>query len=233
MNGVLRGGAAVVLMPRFDLEQFLGLIEEHRITKAHLVPPIILALAKSPAVEGRDLSSLRFVNSGAAPLSAELAAAAAERIGCPRRPGLRHDRDEPGHAHHAARRRTARARSARRSRTRSSASSTTETGEEAERRASCAIRGPQVMLGYLTTSRPRATRSTRTAGCTPATWAAPTTTATSTSSTASRSSSSTRASRSRPPSSRRSSWSIRRWPTRRSSASPTRRPARSPRRSSC
>ena len=83
MNGVLRGGATVVLMPRFDLERFLGLIEEHRITKAHLVPPIILALAKSPAVEGRDLSSLQFVNSGAAPLSAELAAAAAERIGCP------------------------------------------------------------------------------------------------------------------------------------------------------
>ena len=47
------------------------------------MPPIILALAKSPAVQGRDLSSLRFVNSGAAPLSAELAAAAAERIGCP------------------------------------------------------------------------------------------------------------------------------------------------------
>ena len=33
MNGVLRGGATVVLMPRFDLEQFLGLIEEHRITR--------------------------------------------------------------------------------------------------------------------------------------------------------------------------------------------------------
>ena len=83
MNGVLRGGATVVLMPRFDLEQFLDLIEEHRITKAHLVPPIILALAKSPAVEGATCRACSSLISGAAPLSAELAAAAAERIGCP------------------------------------------------------------------------------------------------------------------------------------------------------
>jgi acyl-CoA synthetase (AMP-forming)/AMP-acid ligase II len=57
-------------------------IERHRVTKAHLVPPIILALAKDPAVAGRDLSSLQWINSGAAPLSAELAAACAARLGC-------------------------------------------------------------------------------------------------------------------------------------------------------
>ncbi len=83
MNAVLRNGATLVTMPRFDLEGFLGLVEEHRATKAHLVPPIVLALAKSPAVERFDLSSLTLVNSGAAPLSAELQEAAAERIDCP------------------------------------------------------------------------------------------------------------------------------------------------------
>jgi acyl-CoA synthetase (AMP-forming)/AMP-acid ligase II len=83
MNAVLRNGATLVTMPRFDLESFLALVQEHRATKAHLVPPIVLALAKSPLVERYDLSSLGLVNSGAAPLSPELQQAAAERVGCP------------------------------------------------------------------------------------------------------------------------------------------------------
>jgi acyl-CoA synthetase (AMP-forming)/AMP-acid ligase II len=83
MNGALRNGATAVSLPRFDLQQFLALIDEHRVTKLHIVPPIVLALAKSPEVERHDLSSLQLINSGAAPLSAELAQAAAERVGCP------------------------------------------------------------------------------------------------------------------------------------------------------
>jgi acyl-CoA synthetase (AMP-forming)/AMP-acid ligase II len=83
MNAVLRNGATVVTMPRFDLEGYLKLVEAHRATKAHLVPPIVLALAKSPLVDRYDLSSLQLVNSGAAPLSAEVAEAAARRVGCP------------------------------------------------------------------------------------------------------------------------------------------------------
>jgi acyl-CoA synthetase (AMP-forming)/AMP-acid ligase II len=82
MNQALRMGATVVTMPRFELDAFLTLMEGHRVTKAHLVPPIILALAKHPAVEGRDLSSLQWINSGAAPLSGELADACAARLGC-------------------------------------------------------------------------------------------------------------------------------------------------------
>jgi acyl-CoA synthetase (AMP-forming)/AMP-acid ligase II len=83
MNAVLRNGGTAITMPRFDLEGFLALIERHRATMIHIVPPIVLALAKSPLVERHDLSSLRLVNSGAAPLSAELAEAAAARVGCP------------------------------------------------------------------------------------------------------------------------------------------------------
>src|SRR3954467_8744353 len=82
MNQALCTGATVVTMPRFELEAFLDLLERHRVTKLHLVPPIILALAKHPSVEGRDLSALTWINSGAAPLSAELADACAARIGC-------------------------------------------------------------------------------------------------------------------------------------------------------
>ncbi len=83
MNAALRVGATVVTMPRFDLEQFLLLIERHRVTRAFVAPPIVVLLAKHPLVERHDLSSLRFMLSGAAPLDAAVAERAAARIGCP------------------------------------------------------------------------------------------------------------------------------------------------------
>jgi acyl-CoA synthetase (AMP-forming)/AMP-acid ligase II len=82
MNQGLRAGATVVTMPRFDLEQFVGLIEEHAVTRAYVVPPIALALAKHPALEGRDLGSLKMIMSGAAPLGGELADRVAKRTDC-------------------------------------------------------------------------------------------------------------------------------------------------------
>ena len=82
MNQGLRAGATIVTMPRFDLDQFLDLIEKHGVSRAYVVPPIALALAKHPAVDGRDLSSLCTIMSGAAPLGAELAEQVSERIGC-------------------------------------------------------------------------------------------------------------------------------------------------------
>ncbi len=83
MNLGLRNGATVVTMPRFDLDQFLALIAEHGVTLANIVPPIALALAKHPAVDDADLSSLRLIMSGAAPLGEELSAAVANRLGVP------------------------------------------------------------------------------------------------------------------------------------------------------
>jgi len=82
MNGLLANGVTVVTLPRFDLEQALGLIQQHRITRLFAVPPVVLALAKHPLVDSYDLSSLTQVFSGAAPLGAELAQEASARIGC-------------------------------------------------------------------------------------------------------------------------------------------------------
>ena len=82
LNLGLLAGATLVTMPRFELGQFLDLLERHRVTRAYVVPPIALALAKDPAVDGRDLSSLRHLLCGAAPLGANLAEEVAERIGC-------------------------------------------------------------------------------------------------------------------------------------------------------
>ena len=75
-------GATVVTMPRFDLDGFLRLVQEHGVTRVEVVPPIVLALARHPAVAGYDLSSLRLITSGAAPLGSELAAECAQRLGC-------------------------------------------------------------------------------------------------------------------------------------------------------
>jgi acyl-CoA synthetase (AMP-forming)/AMP-acid ligase II len=82
MHSSLRIGATVVTMPRFEMEAFLGTLESYRVTHAHLVPPVILGLAKHPAVDRYDLSALWSVTSGAAPLGAETARACAERVDC-------------------------------------------------------------------------------------------------------------------------------------------------------
>ncbi|MFF5183820.1 4-coumarate--CoA ligase family protein [Streptomyces sp. NPDC000345] len=83
MNAPLRQGATVVVLPRFDLETFLAAIQTHRITGLYVAPPIVLALAKHPAVAQYDLSSLKYVISAAAPLDADLAAACADRLNLP------------------------------------------------------------------------------------------------------------------------------------------------------
>jgi acyl-CoA synthetase (AMP-forming)/AMP-acid ligase II len=80
MHRPLRFGGTVVVLPRFDLEQFLTAIQRHRVEGVMVAPPVVLALAKHPLVDAFDLSSVRYVLSAAAPLDAELAAVAAARL---------------------------------------------------------------------------------------------------------------------------------------------------------
>ena len=82
LNSGLAAGATVLSLPRFDLESFLQAIQDHRATGTVIVPPIALALARHPVVDRYDLSSLRFVGCGAAPLGAEVERECAERLGC-------------------------------------------------------------------------------------------------------------------------------------------------------
>jgi acyl-CoA synthetase (AMP-forming)/AMP-acid ligase II len=82
MNCGLHAGSTIVTMPRFDFEQCLGILQQYRITYANVVPPIVLALAKSPLVDKYDLHHLHTVFSGAAPLGESVAAAARARLGC-------------------------------------------------------------------------------------------------------------------------------------------------------
>ncbi|GAP87205.1 putative AMP-binding enzyme [Rosellinia necatrix] len=75
-TGAYRGDG-VIVMPRFDFDVFLNCIEKFKINFMHLVPPIIIQLLHNPEACARhDLSSVRFVYTGAAPLGAETHAAA-------------------------------------------------------------------------------------------------------------------------------------------------------------
>lgn len=65
-------GMSMVVIPKFNLTDFLKSIERHHITHLTLVPPQIVLLCKHPEVKSYDLSGIRFLISGAAPLSAEL-----------------------------------------------------------------------------------------------------------------------------------------------------------------
>ena len=66
-----RGGTGIVMM-RFDVEQMMQLVQQHRITDIYLAPPAILAMVNLPNVERYDTSSLQVIGSGAAPLPLEL-----------------------------------------------------------------------------------------------------------------------------------------------------------------
>ena len=82
MNGLIANGVTTVSMPRFDMVEALEAVQELKITRFFAVPPIILGLAKHPIVDQYDMSSVRQIFSGAAPLGAELAAEAGARLGC-------------------------------------------------------------------------------------------------------------------------------------------------------
>jgi acyl-CoA synthetase (AMP-forming)/AMP-acid ligase II len=161
MNYGLYKGAAIVVMSRFELEHFLSALETYKVTRAHLVPPIILALSKQPLVDNYNLSNLKLIMSGAAPLGKTLTDACAERLGCIIKQGygmtesspVTHmcsevpEKIKPGSVGQCIPNTECKIVDL-------------ETGAELEagREGELWVRGPQVMLGYL--NRPEATAQT-------------------------------------------------------------------------
>ncbi len=80
LSAPLAAGAAVVTLPRYDLPALLGAIERHRVTVIAVPPPVFAALARDPAADRYDLSSLELIISGGAPLGPELHQAMAARF---------------------------------------------------------------------------------------------------------------------------------------------------------
>ena len=152
LNMGLHLGATIVMMPRFDLEQFLSLIQKYRVTLSHIVPPIVLKLANDPLVEKYDLSSLKTIFSGAAPLGAELSLELVQRIGCGIRQGYGMTETSP--VTHSSPADTARMKLG----SVGTSAPNTEaklvdpaTGNElaANQEGEICVRGPQIMKGYL------------------------------------------------------------------------------------
>ncbi|GMI81111.1 4-coumarate:CoA ligase 2 [Hibiscus trionum] len=76
----LRVGAAILIMQKFEIVTLMELVQKYKVTIAPFVPPIVLAIAKTPDVDKYDLSSIRMVMSGAAPMGKELEDAVRARL---------------------------------------------------------------------------------------------------------------------------------------------------------
>ena len=87
LNIAIKKRARLVTMPKFDLGEFLRIIETHRCTYLFIAPPIAVALAKHPLIDNFDLTSVRTVFSGAAPIDSALMKAVADRLGTRTRQG--------------------------------------------------------------------------------------------------------------------------------------------------
>jgi acyl-CoA synthetase (AMP-forming)/AMP-acid ligase II len=161
LNFGLFSGNTIVSMPRFDMEQFLKVIQDYKVTRGYLVPPIILGLTKHPMVDQFDLSSLKMLNSGAAPLGEDVAQACFERIGCTVKQGYGLTETSPvTHMSPTDRSRIKIGSSGQIIPSTECRIVDTATGEDLgpNERGEVWIRGPQVMKGYL--NNPDATAAT-------------------------------------------------------------------------
>ncbi|PVH95026.1 acetyl-CoA synthetase-like protein [Periconia macrospinosa] len=80
-------GLTLIVMPRFDLQDFCKFVQAYKVTFSYVVPPVLVLLSKHPLVSNYDLSSIRMMNSGAAPLTKELVDAVYARLKIPIKQG--------------------------------------------------------------------------------------------------------------------------------------------------
>ncbi|MGE0129931.1 MAG: AMP-binding protein [Blastocatellales bacterium] len=87
MTHALWRGVTVVTLPRFDPDEFLRTIEVYRMTKACLMSQAALALARHPAIDHFDLSSLKLITTGGG-RDEKIALECGRRLGCAVRQGF-------------------------------------------------------------------------------------------------------------------------------------------------
>ncbi|KAJ7869988.1 phenylacetyl-CoA ligase [Mycena leptocephala] len=80
LHYMLFSGMTVVIMPKFDFVEYLATIKRYKVTNLSLVPPMLTLFCKHPAVKDADLSSLRVIFVGGAPMSVHLAEAMGEIV---------------------------------------------------------------------------------------------------------------------------------------------------------
>lgn len=71
----LKSGSSAYVMRRFELGQFLAIVEKYDVTDLAMVPPIVIAILMSPLSQKRPyLRKVRLALCGAAPLDKDLQA---------------------------------------------------------------------------------------------------------------------------------------------------------------
>ncbi|MBV8271017.1 MAG: long-chain fatty acid--CoA ligase [Cupriavidus sp.] len=78
---VMALGGRVVIMPKPDLDEFLALVERHRVTHTFLPPTLIYMLLQHPKLASTQRDSLQCFWYGAAPMAAARLEEALEKIG--------------------------------------------------------------------------------------------------------------------------------------------------------
>jgi long-chain acyl-CoA synthetase len=81
INGALYSGATQVIMEAFDLDLSLSLAQKHQATLYYAVPPILIALDNHPNLSAYDLSHLRYIMVGAAPMAPDVAQRVQKKLG--------------------------------------------------------------------------------------------------------------------------------------------------------
>ena len=79
---VVFAGASIVIMQRFDEDEALVAVERYGVTNAFVVPTMLYRLLDAQTVKRHDLSPLRYINSGGAPLNQDRLVQAIEMFGC-------------------------------------------------------------------------------------------------------------------------------------------------------
>ena len=159
LNCCLAVGTRVVTLPRFDLELFLTIAQDHKARSLWVVPPVAIALAKHPMIDQFDLSSLEYVGCAAAPLGAELSEAVSARLNCVTMQG--YGMTELSPVSHISRPDTAKPGAGGQTVSNTECRIVDiETGKDLgpDQEGELWIRGPQVMKGYL--NNPSATAQT-------------------------------------------------------------------------
>src|SRR5215213_653536 len=82
MNSAVSVGATVTMLPRFDPDKALEIIERDEVTIFQGVPTMYNAMLHSESCDSADCSSLRLCMSGGAAMPAELMRAFEEKFGC-------------------------------------------------------------------------------------------------------------------------------------------------------
>ncbi|CAN7047094.1 unnamed protein product [Brassica oleracea var. botrytis] len=72
MLSAMRAGAAFLILPRFELNMVMEMIQKYKVTVVPMAPPVVLAFVNSQETERYDLSSVRMMFSGSGALTKEL-----------------------------------------------------------------------------------------------------------------------------------------------------------------